>query len=440
MSCLLDEGPDPGQHVCYFTQPGSVSPLSMTCTVGDCLYEGGDPIVPPDSDVVVVARASEQMAALLVFSALILGLCAGFDAVTRVHEWATAPPPQEKNGPSAAGAAVTRKAAGAGVAHAMTVGLLGEDGLGPVSIDPDHIGLIAHDHVLTTDVGERSGTELVSSPRSKRRRQRGGQEGNGHHVLRIDDTGGPGAGAGAGGGLGNGGATAGWGGAASPDAKIEPVYGNFGTTTTTTSASASPVVTWTDLSLWVPGRVRGGKEKQILCSVTGMAGRVEGREAGGGITALMGPSGAGKTSLLNVLARRHTSYSRLEGQVRVEGRLLSGNELQAISGYVTQHDVLPGMMTVREHLLFHAKLRMGAEPTMREKQERVVEVLAELGLADIHDSIIGDEFVRGISGGERRRVSIASELLASPALLFMDEPTTGLDSSNAINVVSAWGV
>lgn len=181
--------------------------------------------------------------------------------------------------------------------------------------------------------------------------------------------------------------------------------------------------------------------KRILSLVTGIAGCLDGWESGGGVTALMGPSGAGKTSLLDLLAGRHPSSqhshgpARVEGQISVNGHALTAAEMQSISGYVTQHDVLPGMMTVREHLLFHARLRMGDATPLHAKQRRVKEVMVQLGLDHIQDSIIGDEFVRGVSGGEKRRVSIASELLTLPAVLFLDEPTTGLDSANAMNVV-----
>ena len=368
LSCLLEEGPEAGQHVCYFTQPHSISPLSMTCSVGDCLYEEGDPIIPPATDTVVIPRVDEQMTALMLLGALVLGMCMGFDGLSRLCDWATSP-----KGSRPAGR------------ETISTGLLAEDGLAALSLN---------------------GTSSASASSPSKQD---------HQALLLGSDGGVDVAGGAGGASTGG----------------EMIFGSFATDepfafNRLDAAEASPIITWSNLSLWVPDHSRGRAEKRILCSVTGMAGRAEGREAGGGITALMGPSGAGKTTLLNVLARRHTSYSRLEGELRVNGRVLSSSQLQAISGYVTQHDVLPGMMTVREHLLFHAKLRMGSK-SMRAKQERVTKVLDELGLSDIHGSIIGDEFVRGISGGERRRVSIASELLASPALLLLDEPTTGLD-------------
>ena len=105
-----------------------------------------------------------------------------------------------------------------------------------------------------------------------------------------------------------------------------------------------------------------------------------------------------------------------------------------MSGYVTQDDVLPGTSTVWEHLLFHATLRM---PMVRSRTllRRFGQTMRDLGIEKLADSLIGDQFSRGLSGGEKRRVSIATELLMSPGIMFLDEPTTGLDSTNAAKVV-----
>ena len=177
------------------------------------------------------------------------------------------------------------------------------------------------------------------------------------------------------------------------------------------------------------GRVREGAapanahvlEKQILRNVSGTATR-------GGLTALMGPSGAGKTSLLDCLACRKPMH-RVEGTITVNGRPCPGHRMRDVSGYVPQHDVLPGVLTVREHLLFHARLR--CPPAMRDvdRRARVHDVIEMLGLSKCAETQIGNEFKRGLSGGEKRRVSVAEELVVEPGILFLDEPTTGLDSS-----------
>mmetsp|Transcript_22969 Transcript_22969/g.60686 ORF Transcript_22969/g.60686 Transcript_22969/m.60686 type:complete len:503 (-) Transcript_22969:355-1863(-) len=119
---------------------------------------------------------------------------------------------------------------------------------------------------------------------------------------------------------------------------------------------------------------------------------------------------------------------------------MTPSQLRRASGYVVQQDILPGMLTVTEHLTFHAHLRTrsagGAGPERRRNvASRVESVVRELGLQLVAHSLIGNAMRRGVSGGEKRRVSIAVELLSHPAVLFLDEPTTGLDSTNAVNVV-----
>ena len=109
--------------------------------------------------------------------------------------------------------------------------------------------------------------------------------------------------------------------------------------------------------------------------------------------------------------------------------------MRAISGYVPQDDVLPGTSTVWEHLLFNAVLRLPEQTPREELYRCVVGWSNELGLGKVAESRIGDQFTRGLSGGEKRRVSIATALLTSPAIMFLDEPTTGLDSTNAAQVV-----
>ena len=191
----------------------------------------------------------------------------------------------------------------------------------------------------------------------------------------------------------------------------------------------STILTWRGLYVEVKGM-----RKRILNDVSGMAGRMD--DVRGGMCALMGPSGAGKTTLLDRLSGRLSSnvYDSA-GEIFMNGKVASVEDMRAVSGYVIDEDVLPGTATVYEHLLFHAKLRLPAETRQSTIRKRVRATMQILGIEKLADSFIGDQFQRGLSGGEKRRVSIATELLMSPGIMFLDEPTTGLDSTNAAKVV-----
>ncbi|RHY47020.1 hypothetical protein DYB30_010458, partial [Aphanomyces astaci] len=110
--------------------------------------------------------------------------------------------------------------------------------------------------------------------------------------------------------------------------------------------------------------------------------------------------------------------------------------VQSIASYVMQDDVFYATLTVKEHLMFQAELRMGKAFNPEEREARVDYVIDELGLTKCRDSQIGGVTdVRGLSGGERKRLSFATEILTNPSLLFVDEPTSGLDSFMAESVV-----
>ncbi|XP_018102076.1 ATP binding cassette subfamily G member 2 (Junior blood group) L homeolog isoform X1 [Xenopus laevis] len=148
-----------------------------------------------------------------------------------------------------------------------------------------------------------------------------------------------------------------------------------------------------------------------------------------GLNAILGPTGSGKSSLLDVLAARKDPNG-LTGQVLVDGEPQPPN-FKCLSGYVVQDDVVMGTLSIRENLQFSAALRLPRSVKQKEKDERINQILKELGLTKVADSKVGTQFIRGVSGGERKRTNIGMELITDPGILFLDEPTTGLDASTA---------
>ncbi|XP_023654918.1 broad substrate specificity ATP-binding cassette transporter ABCG2-like isoform X1 [Paramormyrops kingsleyae] len=152
-----------------------------------------------------------------------------------------------------------------------------------------------------------------------------------------------------------------------------------------------------------------------------------------GLNAILGPTGGGKSSFLDVLAARKDP-SGLSGEVLIDGAPQPPN-FKCLSGYVVQDDVLMGTLTVRENLRFSAALRLSNSVSQKEKDARVADLIKELGLTKVADSKVGTQMIRGISGGERKRTAIGMELIIDPPVLFLDEPTTGLDASTANSVL-----
>lgn len=118
----------------------------------------------------------------------------------------------------------------------------------------------------------------------------------------------------------------------------------------------------------------------------------------------------------------------LSGEILINGQQPDPREMKTNVAYVQQEDALYAELTVRENLWFSAMLRLPRDMTMDEKEKRVDEVISELGLRKAADTKIGNEVIRGISGGEKRRVSMGMELITRPSLLLLDEPSSGLDS------------
>ncbi|KAJ9693830.1 hypothetical protein PVL29_009675 [Vitis rotundifolia] len=172
--------------------------------------------------------------------------------------------------------------------------------------------------------------------------------------------------------------------------------------------------------------IRTNVEKEILNGITGSVNPGE-------VLALMGPSGSGKTTLLNLLGGR-LNQPTAGGSVTYNDQPYS-KSLKSKIGFVTQDDVLFPHLTVRETLTYAARLRLPKTLTKQQKEKRAVDVIYELGLDRCQDTMIGGSFVRGVSGGERKRVCIGNEIIINPSLLFLDEPTSGLDSTTALRIV-----
>ncbi|KAL3849396.1 hypothetical protein ACJIZ3_011278 [Penstemon smallii] len=149
--------------------------------------------------------------------------------------------------------------------------------------------------------------------------------------------------------------------------------------------------------------------------------------------AMLGPSGSGKTTLLTALGGRLGGH--LAGNITYNNKPFS-NTMKSNIGFVTQDDILYPNLTVTETLVYTALLRLPKTLTEEQKAQHAEAVINQLGLTRCKDSIIGGGLLRGVSGGERKRVSIGQEMLINPGLLFLDEPTSGLDSTTAQRIVS----
>nr|XP_034308874.1 protein white-like [Crassostrea gigas]XP_034308875.1 protein white-like [Crassostrea gigas] len=175
------------------------------------------------------------------------------------------------------------------------------------------------------------------------------------------------------------------------------------------------------------------RTRKVACSKT-ILKNVSGNVRPGRLVAIMGASGAGKTSLINVLTFRNIRSLAVSGDIKINDRVVNRDQMNDVSAYLQQEDVFLGTMTVREHLLFKASLQMNMDSRTRER--KVDQVMMELGLSKCADSIIDRPYSnQRISGGERKRLSFASELLMNPPLMFCDEPTSGLDSFMASSVI-----
>ncbi|XP_063833955.1 protein scarlet-like [Ostrinia nubilalis] len=164
------------------------------------------------------------------------------------------------------------------------------------------------------------------------------------------------------------------------------------------------------------------EEVKVLHGVSGIV-------SSGNLVALMGSSGAGKTTLLAAISRR--DKSAMTGYLMLNGRLAGADLIARISGFLPQEDLAIEDLTVAEHMVFMARLMMDKRSTKIIRAKRVQQLLGELGVANCTRTKL-----KALSGGERKRVALAVQLLNDPPILFCDEPTTGLDSWAASAVVS----
>ncbi|EGC42301.1 ABC transporter [Histoplasma capsulatum var. duboisii H88] len=160
----------------------------------------------------------------------------------------------------------------------------------------------------------------------------------------------------------------------------------------------------------------------------------------GQLNIIMGPSGSGKTSLLCSLAGRlKGSFGiryRIGGEMFYNGAAPSENVIRSVTSFVTQDDdALMPSLTVRESLQFAAGLRLPSWMSKEEKNRRAEDILLKMGLKDCANSLIGSDLIKGISGGEKRRVTIAIQILTDPKILLLDEPTSGLDAFTATSII-----
>ncbi|VAI90465.1 unnamed protein product [Triticum turgidum subsp. durum] len=154
----------------------------------------------------------------------------------------------------------------------------------------------------------------------------------------------------------------------------------------------------------------------------------------GVLTALMGVSGAGKTTLMDVLAGRKTG-GYIEGDISISGYPKKQETFARISGYCEQNDIHSPNVTVYESLVYSAWLRLPSDVESETRKMFIEQVMELVELNSLRDALVGLPGVNGLSTEQRKRLTIAVELVANPSIIFMDEPTSGLDARAAAIVM-----
>ncbi|KAI3386317.1 hypothetical protein SNEBB_004313 [Seison nebaliae] len=203
-------------------------------------------------------------------------------------------------------------------------------------------------------------------------------------------------------------------------------------------------LTWSDINVNLVASTRPCCGKQVrlpkLCAKTrpiqSILKDVNGAVDGGDILAIMGTSGSGKTTLLNLLNFRTSAELAISGDIYVSDVLANQTVMGEVSAYVEQDDLFIGELTVNEHLKFHSRLRMNRDLTSKEKNAKTDGLIRDFGLTLCQNAVIGvPGRIKGISGGEMKRLALATELLSEPGILFCDEPTSGLDAFLAMSII-----
>ncbi|KAK7378131.1 hypothetical protein VNO80_03568 [Phaseolus coccineus] len=184
---------------------------------------------------------------------------------------------------------------------------------------------------------------------------------------------------------------------------------------------------WEDLTV-VTSNGRKSAEKELL---KGLSGYAEPNR----IMALIGPSGSGKSTLLAALAGKFAPNVEVTGNILLNGKKKNLNSRDV--SFVAQEELYLGTLTVKETLTFSANMRLPSKMTKEEINKVVEETIMEMGLENCADTRIGNWHCRGISNGEKKRLSIGLEILTQPHILLLDEPTTGLDSASAFYVIQS---
>ena len=187
-------------------------------------------------------------------------------------------------------------------------------------------------------------------------------------------------------------------------------------------------ITVENLSYRVPSFKDKKTEAELLSNVSGVFNPGE-------MVALLGPSGSGKTTFLDVLAGRK-AVGTTSGVIKFGGLAPTPQFLRRYTGYVEQFDTLIAALTAREMLLYTAELKRPMHESLQSKESAVDQLLADLGLWEARDVLVGSPMVKGLSGGQSKRLNIAIALITDPSVLFLDEPTSGLDSFTANEVMS----